>query len=212
MSEPRCGVGTSSSRWRPNPPARACAVGLLISIGFGDRERCVGTLRGAEDVDATAWVGVNDACVGVLLGVSGAFGVVTPDADTGEVSGKLGPLRANVFQNQEGVNLDDFSDGRLRLELRELVPMRVVDGACETVDAFDLPERIDDCDGELLRAGPLPVTDSLWSDRAVWCIDVSAGRSTIIACGLSSIGGILDSGASAVLVDRERLSPSLLDL
>ena len=67
---------------------------------------------------------------GVGVCNSDDFGLVTPSADTADVSGRLGPLLAKVFQNHDGVNLVAlFRKGRATLELRELPPTRVVDGA-----------------------------------------------------------------------------------
>ena len=90
------------------------------------------------------------------------MGVVTPDADTVDVSGMLGPLLVKAFQNQDGPNLAAFTDGRVELELREPLPTIVVD-ARDKVDVLDLPDRMEDWDGELLSLIPCPEVDGDWS-------------------------------------------------
>ena len=78
---------------------------------------------------------------GVGVDGSGDFGLVMPSAETADVSGRLGPLLAKVFQNHEGVNLVAlFSKGRVMLELRELLPTSVAEAAGDEMDVFERAE------------------------------------------------------------------------
>lgn len=155
MREPRCVNKTSSSKFRPEPPARALTVALLIYIGLG--------VRSGRDSLGAAGIVLPFEPDADDMGASVAWGLVTPSADTAEVSGRLGPLLANVFQNHEGVNFDaPLSSGLVVLELREPSPTIVVDPALEEFEIVERPERMEDCEGDVLRASDGPAVNNDW--------------------------------------------------
>ena len=71
-------------------------------------------------------------------------------ADTGEVSGRLGPLLANVFQNQDGVKREEvvlFFGCAGRNPVLLVLPTLVLDVAADRVDDVERTvraERMDD--------------------------------------------------------------------
>lgn len=185
---------------------------VLMNMGLGVRS--VGASReGAVDIKGAAGVGV-----GVAIS-SGDFGLVTPDADTAEVSGRLGPLRENVFQSHDGVNLvaAPFKSGRATLELRELPPTSVDEPAGESVDKAERAERADrmeDCEGEELKSPDFPVGRKCPEGPAASEERSSLESSAAALRGLSSIGAIredVDASVAVVRTDMERFRTSVPD-
>ena len=149
---PRCGKRISSSKFRPDPPVRARTIALPINIGFGARSE--GRSLGAMGTGLSWELGADD------IDDSLDAEPLVAAADTGEVSGRLGPLLANVFQNQEGVNFDaPLRSGLVVLELRDPSPAAVLDPAFEEPEIVDCLERIDDCEGEVPGAPDCSTTE-----------------------------------------------------
>lgn len=172
----------SSSNVRVSVEREEAVVFPLIFMGKGERD--IGET--CADAGFGGWAN--------RIGLAGdvAVGVVDdedePDAETAVVCGSLGPLRKGL-NSHEGVSFDvkDVRDELLASRRRSPFIEAAVDA-----ERFDFVERIEDCDGELLKE--LKVAAGVLFRILVGRESggkPSGGNSKLMRLGLSSIGAIL---------------------
>lgn len=168
---------------------------FLMVTGLGVRD-----VSAVEIVEVEMEVGAGVAVDGMSrligrVGVCACFtGVETPEAETFDVSGSLGPLLKGL-NDHEDVNLDikDGREGVLPLDLRSGVTLAEAAEEIDRLERVDRAERIDDCAGEVLN----PELDEKFTEsRLLSLSEAISSKSLIISLppilGLSAIGGILD--------------------
>lgn len=179
LYKPRCGTAVSSSKVRLSVERAEIVVFPLIFTGIGERDNGDICMAVAPLGSGNRMGRAGEASVDVLDDMA--------DAETGVVCGSLRPLR-NGLKNQDGANLD-VNELREELASRRCSPL--VDVAVD-IERFERTERIDDCDGDVLRvvAFDFGVLCNMLTGRD-GSPESSEGNSVMTRLGLSSIGAIL---------------------
>lgn len=206
----RGGVFCGEPEYRPRDPRwvsiasgssyvreRVLSEDFFMATGLGVRD-----VSAVETVEVEMEVGAGVAVDGLRrvigrVGVCVCFtGVETPEAETFDVSGSLGPLLKGL-NDHEDVNLDikDGREGVLPLDDDRRSGVTPADAAEETdlLERVDRADRIDDCAGEVLNP---ELDEKLTESRLLSLSEAISSKSLMISLppirGLSAIGGILD--------------------